>query len=142
MTFAPLLLPMVWVVEFDSCGTSPKSTEITGLELISKFDLEAWAIVAPVLLISLATPFIAMPLQRAGQRLMVHVVGLLASGFAVYAVVMVLTFTLFSERMFRAAGAAVAATFIGAFGDAVWRLIWSVVEWRAERHGPPPAGEA
>jgi hypothetical protein len=43
---------------------------------------------------------------------------------------MVMTFTIFSERVFRAPGAAVMTAFIASFGDAIWRLGWSIREWR------------
>jgi hypothetical protein len=58
------------------------------------------------------------------------VVGLLATGFSGYAALMVMTFTIFSERVFRAPGAAVMTAFIASFGDAIWRLGWSIREWR------------
>ena len=130
LSFVPVVLPLVWVVEVDSCGSSPKSTELTGLELVKKFDLEAWAVVVPAVLIAISAPFVARASSGLGQRMAVHVVGLLATGFSGYAALMVMTFTIFSERVFRAPGAAVMTAFIASFGDALWRLGWSIREWR------------
>lgn len=138
LSFVPVVLPLVWVVELDSCGSSPKSTELTGLELVKKFDVEAWAVVVPALLLAISTPFVARALSGLGQRMAVHVVGLLATAFNVYAALMVMTFSIFTERIFRAAGAAVMTAFVASFGDAIWRLVWSIQEWRAARVSPSP----
>lgn len=138
LSFVPIVLPLVWVVEVDSCGSTPKSTELTGLELVQKFDFEAWALVVPMLLICLSTPFVARALASAGQRIAVHLTGLLATAFCVYAALMVMTFTIFSERLFRAPGAAVLVAFLASLADALWRFGWSIQEWRAARHEARP----
>ncbi len=137
MGFVPLLLPFVWVLELDSCGHAPVETPLTGFELTSKLGLDTWAVIVPVLLITVLTPFIARLFVRPLFRFLTHVVGLLATGFSGYAAFIVLLFTIFTDRMPRGFGWVIIALFVLSFLDAVLRVVWSVQEWVAARRQAP-----
>lgn len=128
MGLVPLLLPFVWVLELDSCGHAPVATQLTGLELVGKFNGDAWAITIPALLLCVGTPFLAARLAAPGWRLVVHLAGLVAAGFSAYAAAIVMFFTIFSSRSARGVGWLVVALFVGSLLDALLRVFWSVRE--------------
>lgn len=133
MGFVTLLMPFVWVLDVDSCGHAPVATEFTGLELVKKLDVDAWALVLPVLLVCVATPLLAVRLAHPVARLVTHLVGLVAAGFGAYAAVMVLFFTVFTHRTARGVGWLVLSLFAGSLLDALLRVAWAVQEWLAQR---------
>ncbi|MBL8915140.1 MAG: hypothetical protein JNM17_30830 [Archangium sp.] len=132
----PLLLPLVWVVELNSCGGSTQTTEFSGLELLAKFDAEFWALFLPFLSISIAMPLFAARLIVPLHRMLFHVIGFVAALFTGYLAFMVLFFAIFTERRAQGAGWLVLALFTGACVDALYRLFWSVQEWRETRKAP------
>lgn len=137
----PLLAPFVWVVEVDSCGHAPRSSELTGVDVLTRMDADGWAVAAPVLGLVVLTPWLAARLAAPGWRLLVHVVGLIASAFALWGAGMVLLFTIFSQRTPRLAGLVYLAAFLGLVVDAVVRVTWSVqalLHARRPAPGPPP----
>lgn len=139
MGLVPLLLPFVWVLDLDSCGhQAPVATELTGTMVVGKFELEGWAVVVPVLLVVLLTPYLAPRVTRLGLRVLVHVLGLLAALFAAYGAFFAMLFAIFSERTFYGVGWIVVASFVGSIVDAVLRVIWSTQEWLRSR--APAAG--
>ena len=135
MGLVPLLLPFVWLLEIDSCGSSgiPKTTEITGSMIVGTFDVEGWLLIVPVLLVVLLTPFLAPRVQRLGWRVVVHVVGFVGAALAAYGAFFAMFFTIFYTREARGVGWIVIALFLGSLVDALLRLGWSLQEWRASR---------
>ena len=133
MGLVPLLLPFSWVLELDSCGHTPLQTELTGAMLIGKFDLEAWAVVVPVALVLVLTPWLAARVARLGLRVVVHVLGLIAALFAAWGAFFLMLFSIFSEHAFYGVGWIVLASFAGSIIDAVLRVIWSTQEWLRAR---------
>ena len=134
----PLLLPFVWVLELDSCGQPavPRATDITGTMVVGKFELDGWAVVIPVLLVVVLTPFLAPRIQRLGARVFVHALGLLATVFAAWGAFFAMLFTIFSERSPKGAGWLVLAAFAAAIIDAGLRFGWSLQEWLRSRVKP------
>ena len=133
VSVTPLLLPFVWVLELDSCGGQTVQNELTGFTLFSKFELEFEALLFVVLAVMVLTPFAANRLARAGHRVWVHLLGLVASGFAAWLMGLVLFFVIFRERVLRLPGGVVLALFGGALLDGVVRFGASVREWWATR---------
>ncbi|MFT3713516.1 MAG: hypothetical protein QM817_38155 [Archangium sp.] len=133
----PLFLPFVWVVELDSCGTVPTQTEFTGLQLVSKFEPEFWALLIPVLAIAIAMPLIAARLIVPVHRLLFQVIGAIAAGFSTYLGLMMLFLAIFVERRAHGAGWVVVALWCGVTLDALYRVYFSLQEWRASRGAPP-----
>ncbi len=137
MGLVPLLLPFVWVLELDSCGQPiPVATELTGTMVMGKFELEGWAVVIPVLLVVVLTPFIAARVSLLGWRVLIHVLGLAASLFAGWGALLATLFSIFTERMFHGAGWVVIASFVGSIIDALLRVVWSLREWMRGRALP------
>lgn len=142
MGLVPFLLPFVWVLESSSCGGAvPAETELTGTMLLGKFEVEGWLVVAPVLLATMLTPFFANRLLRAGPRVWVHLLGLVAAVTSGWGAFFAMFFTLFSEREARGLGWVVLGCFAGALLDALLRLGWSTQEWWRARP-PRPASRA
>lgn len=140
MGLVPLLLPFVWVLDLDSCGHPvPVVTELTGTMVMGKFELEGWAVVVPVLLVVLLTPWLAprVPRLGLGLRVLVHVLGLLAALLAAYGAFFAMLFAIFSERTFSGVGWIVVGSFVGSIVDAVLRVIWSTQEWLRARAPAP-----
>lgn len=134
MGLVPLLLPLVWVLEVDSCGGSvPTEKEITGTMVVGKFELEGWAVIIPVVLAVVLTPFIAPRIEKLGWRVLVHVVGLAAALFAGWGAFFAMFFTIFSSRTAKGAGWLVLAAFVASLLDALLRAAWSTQEWLAAR---------
>jgi hypothetical protein len=134
MGLVPFLLPFVWLLELDSCGHPvPQTTEVTGSMIVGKFDLEGWLVIVPVLLVVLLTPFIAPRVANLGWRVLVHVLGFVATAFAAYGAFFAMFFTIFSTREAKGVGWIVIALFSGSVIDALLRLIWSIQEWRSAR---------
>jgi hypothetical protein len=144
MGLVPLLLPFVWVLEINSCGNAaPATTEITGTMVVGHFELEGWLLIVPVVLLVLLTPFAANRLAREGLRVLVHVLGLVATALAGWGATMAMLFTIFSEREAKGVGWVVLACFGGALLDALLRVVWSTQEWlkaRALAKAPPASG--
>lgn len=137
MGLLPVLLPFAWVLELDSCGHPvPLETELTGTMIIGKFELEGWMVVVPVLLVVVLTPFLAPRVQRPGLRVLVHSAGLVAAVFAGWGAFFAMFFTIFTERVPKGAGWVVLAEFAGSIVDAILRVVWSALEWRASRVAP------
>lgn len=133
----PVLLPFAWVLELDSCGHPvPLETEITGTMIIGRFELEGWMVVVPVLLLVVLTPYLAPRVQRLGLRVLLHVAGLGAALFAAWGAFFAMFFTIFTERVPRGVGWVVLAAFVGSIIDAMLRVVWSAMEWRASRIAP------
>ena len=142
MGLIPLLLPFVWVLDLDSCGHPvPLATELTGVMVMGKFELDAWMVVVPVLVLVVLAPYVATKIPRLGWRVLLHSLSLLAAGFAAWGAFMSMLFTIFSEREPRGAGWVVLGAFAGSMLDASLRLVWSTQEWvqarRAEKLSPP-----
>ncbi len=134
----PLLLPFVWVLELDSCGHPiPLETELTGRMVLGKFELEAWMLAVPILLLVVLTPYLARWVQRLGLRVWVHVLGFIAAAFAAYLGFFAMFFTLFSDRRPWGMGWVVMGTFVDSFLDALLRVVWSTQEWRRAKTQPP-----
>lgn len=128
------LLPFVWVVESSSCGGAQR-VESTGVEVLARFEPEAWPVLVLVLAIALLTPVLAPRLlaQRPGQLVWAHVLGLVACALSTYGLLFALYFTIFSEREATLAGLAVLGLFGACVLDALARLAWSAQEWRGAR---------
>ena len=134
MGLVPFLLPFVWLLELDSCGHPiPQTTEIPGSMVIGKFDLQAWLVIVPVLLVVLATPFIAARVPTIGWRAVVHLIGFIGAAMMGYGAFFAMFFTIFSTREARGVGWIVIALFVGSLIDALLRLVWGVQEWRSAR---------
>lgn len=141
MGLVPLLLPFVWLLELDSCGHQvPLATELTGVMVVGKLELQGWMLVVPVLLLVLLPPYFASRIPRLGWRVLLHAVALLAALVAAWGAFMVMFFTLFTEREPRGVGWVVVAAFAGSVLDASLRVGWSTQEWvrarRAEKLSP------
>lgn len=136
MGLVPLFLPFVWAVELNSCASVPTETEFTGLELVAKFDAEFWALFLPALALCIAMPLIAARLIVPVHRMLFQIIGLLATLLTTHLAVMLMFFTIFAERRAQGAGWVVLALFFGALADALFRVWFSVVEWRASRKAP------
>lgn len=133
------LAPFAWVLEIDGCGrVAPEETELSGVALLGKMELEGWAIVLPVLAVALLAPWVATKLT-AGWAALVQTLGLVATGFVAYVAWFVLFFALFSERVLRAAGWLVAATVVLTLLEALGRTGHAVREWWASRRVAPRA---
>lgn len=132
----PLLLPLVWVLELNSCGGSTQTTEYTGLEVIAKFDAEFWAVFVPVLTISIAMPLIATKLIVPLHRMVFHGLGALAAIASAYLAFLVMFFAIFSERRAQGAGWVVLSLFTAAAIESLVRLWFAISEWRASRKAP------
>jgi urea transporter len=137
MGLVPWLLPFVWVLQVDSCGGVVQETPLTGLELVSKFDADAWGLVASAIAVSVLAPFVAVLVQRPARRVVVHLLGAVGALFSLYLAVLLMLFAIFDEKRLHGAGWAVAALFTGASADAVWRVWHSVREWRAAQQLQP-----
>jgi hypothetical protein len=134
MGLVPFLLPFVWVLETDSCGSHvPTTTEITGTAVIGRFELDGWLVIVPVLLILLLTPFAANRLARVGLRVLVHVLGLVAAALAAWGASFAMLFTIFSDREAKGVGWLVLGCFGGSLLDALLRVVWSTREWLQAR---------
>ena len=59
--------------------------------------------------------------------------GLVAALFAAWGAFFAMFFTIFTERLPRGVGWVVLAAFVGSIVDAVLRVVWSAMEWRASR---------
>lgn len=129
----PLLLPFIWVLEVNSCGGNTQTTEYTGLELISKFDAEFWALFFPGLAFSVVMPVVAARLIVPVHRLLFHLIGALGALFTGYLGFMVLFFAIFAQRRAQGVGWLVLALFSAAGLDALLRVAWSFQEWRDAR---------
>ncbi len=129
----PFLLPFVWVVEINSCSDAPRRTELTGVDVVLRFDAEALAVVLPVLAVAIATPFLAARLAGPGPRLLVQAVGLLASAAALWGASFALFFGLFSQRSLRPAGFASLLCFVGLVVDGVLRFALGGRAWLQAR---------
>ena len=126
-----LLTPFVWVVDVSSCGgNGPVQTELTGLALMGKFDLEWTSWVLLTMFFTVLTPFVAMKVARAGWEIFVHLLGFVATGFFVWLGNMTMFFTIFTDRSPRAAGVLVIITLLSLILDAGARLVFSVLQWR------------
>ena len=129
-------LPLVWVVELDSCQGPARgaTTDITGLDALGRVDLEGWLVLLGALAVLTLTPFLARWVRRPGAAVLVHLVGLAASLLALFAMHFAMTFTLFTTRVLRPGGWWVLSLFVAAAVDAVARLVLSVRAWlRARR---------
>lgn len=126
-----LLAPFVWVVDVNSCGgNGPVQTELTGLALMGKFDLEWTAWVLLTMAFTVLTPFMAMKVTRAAWEISVHVLGFVATGFFVWLGHMTMFFTIFTDRSPYGAGVVVIITLLALIADAGARLVFSVLQWR------------
>jgi hypothetical protein len=138
MGLVPLLLPFVWVLELDSCGHDvPLEKEITGTMIVGRFEVDAWLVVVPVVLLVILTPFFAAKVPKLGWRVVLHGAGFLATLFAGYGAFFAMFFALFVERVPRASGWVVLSAFIASIIDGLLRLIWSVQEWRRASKSTP-----
>lgn len=127
------LSPFAWVLEVDGCApVAPTQEELSGVALLAKVDPEGWAIVAPVLAVALLAPWLATKLT-AGWAALLQGLGLAATGFVAYVAWFVLFFALFSDRLLRAAGWAVAATVVLTLLEALARTVLALREWWAGR---------
>jgi hypothetical protein len=70
------------------------------------------------------------------HRLLFQIIGAVATLLAAYLAGLVLFFAIFSDRRAQGMGWVVLALFFGSVADALWRLGWSVQEWRASRKAP------
>lgn len=134
----PLLLPFAWVLDASSCGTpggTTVHTPMTGLQLVAQFDLSAAAVIVPIILVSVLTPWLATRVATPARRAWVHVLGLVAAALAAYGSWFALFFTIFSTRDVLPAGVAVLCLFVAGVFDALARLVLGVQEWRATRAG-------
>lgn len=126
-----LLTPFVWVVDVSSCGgNGPVQTELTGLALLGKFDLEWTSLVLLSMAFTVLTPFMALKVTRAAWESCVHVLGLVATGFFVWLGHMTMFFTLFTDRSPYGVGVLVLAVLLALLIDAGARLVFSVQQWR------------
>lgn len=128
-----LLTPFIWVVDVSSCGSGPVQTELTGLALLGRFDLEWTALVLVTMAFCVVTPFAAAKVTRAAWEIWVHVLGLIATGFFVWLGHMTMFFTIFNDRSPRAVGVLVMIILFSMISDALARLVLSVKQWRASR---------
>jgi hypothetical protein len=134
MGLVPLLLPFVWVLELDSCGHPvPLETELTGVTVMGKFEVEGWMVVVPVLLVVVLIPFLAPRVQRLGARVLLHALGVLATLFAGWGAVLAMLFTIFTDRTPRGLGWVVLGAFAASIVDAGLRFVWSLQEWLRAR---------
>ncbi|PZR05392.1 MAG: hypothetical protein DI536_32495 [Archangium gephyra] len=114
-----LLTPFVWVVDVSSCGgNGPVQTELTGLALLGKFDLEWTSLVLLSMAFTVLTPFMALKVTRAAWESCVHVLGLVATGFFVWLGHMTMFFTLFTDRSPYGVGVLVLALLLALLIDA------------------------
>lgn len=135
MGLVPFLLPFVWVLETDSCGSAvPTQSEITGTMVIGRFELNGWLVIVPVLILVLLTPFAANTLERVGLRVLVHLLGLAAALLSGWGATFAMLFTIFSDRQAEGVGWLVLACFAGSVLDALLRVVWSTREWLQARH--------
>jgi hypothetical protein len=117
------LLPLVWAVDTDSCGGSganPGPLERTGVDIVTQLDLSWWA-VAPVVFVMVVAPYFAGRLGGI-PRLVVHLVGLVATGVVGCGIFVAMFVTIFTERTLKAAGVLVAGAGVGAVADALFRV--------------------
>ena len=122
------LLPLVWVVEVGSCGQGAPE-EITGTKIASTIDVEGWLMSAPVLRVLALIPFLAPLIQRLGLRVWVHVLGLVAAAMAGWGGMVIMFFSIFSERTPTLVGLLVLAVFAALIIEALLRVVWSTQEW-------------
>lgn len=126
-----LLAPFVWVVDVSSCGgNGPVQTELTGLVLMGKFDLDWTVSVLLTMAFSVLTPFVAIKVANAVGEIFVHVVGVIATVFFAWLGHMTMFFTIFTDRSPYGAGIVVIITLLALIIDAFARLIFSVLQWR------------
>lgn len=125
------LLPFVWALESNGCS-GPKTVEHTGLQIVSRFELDAWPVLAAVLLLASVTPLVARyrTATPAGYVVWLHVLGLVACGLSAYGAAFAIFFTIFAEREATPVGWLVIALFLGCVLDALARVGLSVREWR------------
>lgn len=139
----PLLLPFAWVLDASSCGSpggTVVQTQMTGLQLLAQFDLPATAVMVPILLVSLLSPWLARRVLTPARRAWVHVLGLVAASLAASGSWFALFFTIFSTRDVLPAGVTVMGLFAAGVLDALARLVLGVEEWRAASAGRAQPG--
>lgn len=130
MALWPLFLPLVWVTQTESCeGHVPTSTELTGVDIFSRVELDAWLVLICCGLVMVFAAPLAMRIVRPGRRVWLHLLALVASAVAMLLLSFLTTFTIFNERELRAAGLVVHVIFALAVLDALLRVVWSTREW-------------
>lgn len=134
MALWPLLLPLVWVTQIDSCeGHAPTSIDLTGIDVFAHLDLEGWLGFIACAVVMVATAPLAMRVARPAWRVGLHLLGLVASAFGLLLMSFLITFALFNARELRAAGLVVHVIFGLAVLDALLRVVWSIREWLRAR---------
>lgn len=125
------LLPLVWVMESSSCSGA-KNVPHTGVEIVSRFEADAWPVLALVLLLAALTPVVARYrlAQQPDLETWAHVLGLAACGLQAYGAALAIFFTVFAEREATAVGVLVLALFGACVVDALLRVAWSAQAWR------------
>jgi hypothetical protein len=136
-----LLLPFVWVLEVEECG-SHESVELTGMDLVRQLEPEepeVWGLVLAAAL-CLAAPWIAAAMVRVSHRLGVHVAGLVVSLLTSLFGTAMMFLTVFSHRTLRLAGNVALVLLVLLSVDAIVRFGLGLREWLEKRRAGTPDG--
>lgn len=131
------LSPAVFVLETQSCsgeaGHAAPPVELTGLQLLGRFDVEplhaVWMVL--VIVLAFAAPFLAWQEPRARARIAWHVASLLSAAMTALLTFAVVSFAIFATRVLRPAGHLALVLVALPVVESIVRIVLSIREVRA-----------